>query len=170
LRASTKLYEITSPRALVTSAAARSGGDQHGATWSFARRLLLGSLGRLEVKIIVAVGLTLSLVLAGLVGYATWTSRRFVVRQAQESIAEQAQRCGMPYVNKRWLGGTLTNWRTIRQRIDYLKSLEERRDQGEFDLLTKKEALHLQRQLPAFSLFQQEFRGSDAYPLHNLGA
>ena len=68
-------------------------------------------------------------------------------RQAQESIAEQAQRCGMPYVNKRWLGGTLTNWRTIRQRIDYLKSLEERRDQGEFDLLTKKEALKLNREI-----------------------
>ena len=39
-------------------------------------------------------------------------------RQAQESTAEQAQRCSMPYVNQRWLGGTLTNWRTIRQRID----------------------------------------------------
>ena len=47
-------------------------------------------------------------------------------RQAQESIVEQAQRCGMPYVNKRWLGGTLTNWRTIRQRIEHLKNLEER--------------------------------------------
>jgi len=68
-------------------------------------------------------------------------------RQAQESIAEQAERCGMPYVNKRWLGGTLTNWRTIRQRIDYLKGLEERRDQGEFDLLLKKEALKLNREI-----------------------
>jgi small subunit ribosomal protein S2 len=68
-------------------------------------------------------------------------------RQAQESIVEQAQRCGMPYVDKRWLGGTLTNWRTIRQRIDYLKNLEERRDQGEFDLLIKKEALKLNREI-----------------------
>lgn len=68
-------------------------------------------------------------------------------RQAQESVAEQAQRCGMPYVNQRWLGGTLTNWRTIRQRIDYLKRLEERRDQGEFDLLIKKEALKLHREI-----------------------
>lgn len=68
-------------------------------------------------------------------------------RQAQESIEEHAQRCGMPYVNKRWLGGTLTNWRTIRQRIDHLKSLEERRDQGEFDLLLKKEALKLNREI-----------------------
>lgn len=68
-------------------------------------------------------------------------------RQAQESIIEQAQRCGMPYVDKRWLGGTLTNWRTIRQRIDHLKNLEERRDQGEFDLLIKKEALKLNREI-----------------------
>ena len=68
-------------------------------------------------------------------------------RQAQESIAEHALRCGMPYVNKRWLGGTLTNWRTIRQRIDHLKNLEERRDQGEFDLLLKKEALKLNREI-----------------------
>ena len=68
-------------------------------------------------------------------------------RQAQESIDEQAQRCGMPYVNKRWLGGTLTNWNTIRQRIDHLKGLEDRRDQGEFDLLLKKEALKLNREI-----------------------
>lgn len=68
-------------------------------------------------------------------------------RQAQESIVEQAQRCGMPYVSKRWLGGTLTNWRTIRQRIDHLKHLEERRDRGEFDLLIKKEALKLNREI-----------------------
>jgi len=68
-------------------------------------------------------------------------------RQARDSIAEQAQRCGTPYVNKRWLGGTLTNWRTIRQRIDHLKGLEKRRDQGDFDLLLKKEALKLNREI-----------------------
>jgi len=68
-------------------------------------------------------------------------------RQAQDAIAEHAQRCGMPYVNRRWLGGTLTNWRTIRQRIEHLKRLEERRDQGEFALLTKKEALRLNREI-----------------------
>lgn len=68
-------------------------------------------------------------------------------RQAQESIAEQAGRCGMPYVNQRWLGGTLTNWRTIRQRIDHLKHLEDRRDKGEFDLLIKKEALKLNNEI-----------------------
>jgi small subunit ribosomal protein S2 len=68
-------------------------------------------------------------------------------RQAQESVAEQAQRCGMPYVNERWLGGTLTNWRTIRQRIDYLLNLEERQERGDFERLPKKEALKLGREI-----------------------
>jgi small subunit ribosomal protein S2 len=68
-------------------------------------------------------------------------------RQAQESLAEQAQRCGMPYVNQRWLGGTLTNWRTIRQRIEYLLNLEERQERGDFERLIKKEALQLEREI-----------------------
>ncbi len=68
-------------------------------------------------------------------------------RQAQETIASEANRCGMPYVNMRWLGGTLTNWRTIRERIEALKQLEKRRDKGEFDLLTKREALMLNREI-----------------------
>jgi len=68
-------------------------------------------------------------------------------RQAQETVAQEAQRAGMPYVNHRWLGGTLTNWSTIRKRIDTLKSLEKRRDAGEFNLLTKKEALILERKI-----------------------
>ncbi len=68
-------------------------------------------------------------------------------RQAQETIEQEARRCEMPYVNQRWLGGTLTNWRTIRERIDYLKDLEARRDAGEFELLTKKEALMLTREI-----------------------
>ncbi len=68
-------------------------------------------------------------------------------RQAQEAIAQEAQRCNMPYVNQRWLGGTLTNWRTIKQRIDYLLELEQRRDAGEFALLPKKEALLLTREI-----------------------
>ncbi len=68
-------------------------------------------------------------------------------RQAQETIANEAQRCGMPYVNYRWLGGTLTNWRTIGQRVRYLEELERRRDAGEFDRLTKREALRYHRQI-----------------------
>jgi small subunit ribosomal protein S2 len=68
-------------------------------------------------------------------------------RQAQESIVSEAERCGMPYVNQRWLGGTLTNFRTICQRIDYLLSLERRQELGEFSRLPKKEALGLQREI-----------------------
>jgi small subunit ribosomal protein S2 len=68
-------------------------------------------------------------------------------RQAQDTIETEARRCNMPFVNQRWLGGTLTNWRTIRERIQYLKDLEGRRDRGEFDLLTKKEALQLSREI-----------------------
>jgi small subunit ribosomal protein S2 len=68
-------------------------------------------------------------------------------RQAQETIQTEANRCGMPYVNARWLGGTLTNWRTIRSRIDELDALEKQRDSGQFEHLTKKEALILERKI-----------------------
>lgn len=68
-------------------------------------------------------------------------------RQAQDSIEQQALRCRMPYVNQRWLGGTLTNWRTIRDRIDDLHGLEARRERGEFEVLKKKEALGLTRKI-----------------------
>jgi small subunit ribosomal protein S2 len=68
-------------------------------------------------------------------------------RQAQESVQKEAERCGMPYVNQRWLGGTLTNWKTIKDRINELKKLEERRDTGDFERLTKKEGLILSREI-----------------------
>ncbi len=68
-------------------------------------------------------------------------------RQAQESIQKEAERCGMPYINQRWLGGTLTNWKTIKDRINELKSLEQRRDAGDFERLTKKEGLILGREI-----------------------
>lgn len=68
-------------------------------------------------------------------------------RQAQETIAQEAERAGMPYINERWLGGTLTNWRTIRERIEELKRLEARRDRGEFSQLTKREALVRDREI-----------------------
>ncbi|MCY4145962.1 MAG: 30S ribosomal protein S2 [Chloroflexi bacterium] len=73
-------------------------------------------------------------------------------RQAQEIVQREAIRCGMPYINYRWLGGTLTNWKTIRSRIDTLKQLEKRRDAGEFDRLTKKEGLVLQRKIAKLQL------------------
>lgn len=65
-------------------------------------------------------------------------------RQAQDTVAHEAARGQQPYVNERWLGGTLTNWQTISQRITYLDKLEKRRDAGELDLLKKKERLHLE--------------------------
>ncbi len=68
-------------------------------------------------------------------------------KQAQETIRSEAERCGMPYVDQRWLGGMLTNFRTIRQRIDYMVELERRRDNGELETLPKKEALILSREL-----------------------
>jgi small subunit ribosomal protein S2 len=66
-------------------------------------------------------------------------------RQAQDTIRDEAGRVGMPYVTTRWLGGMLTNWRTIRQRVNELDRLERMRDRGEFSRITKKEALILQR-------------------------
>lgn len=68
-------------------------------------------------------------------------------KQAQETVQQEAVRCGMPYVNDRWLGGTLTNFRTIRARADYMIRLEERQAMGELDKLPKKEALLLTREL-----------------------
>ena len=64
-------------------------------------------------------------------------------KQAQEAIREEAERCGMYYVNSRWLGGTLTNFKTIRTRIDRLNKLDNMEKTGEFDLLPKKEVLGL---------------------------
>ena len=66
-------------------------------------------------------------------------------RQAQETIQEEAERAGMPYVTVRWLGGMLTNWRTMRPRVMELERLERMRDRGEFERLTKKEGLILSR-------------------------
>jgi small subunit ribosomal protein S2 len=68
-------------------------------------------------------------------------------RQAQDTIIEEAQRCGMPFVEQRWLGGTLTNWRTIRQRIDHLLEIEKQQTRGEFARLIKKEALQREREI-----------------------
>jgi small subunit ribosomal protein S2 len=68
-------------------------------------------------------------------------------RQAQDTIRDEAERCGMPYVNERWLGGTITNWITIQKRIFELERLERMRDSGEVDLLTKKEGLMIDREI-----------------------
>lgn len=68
-------------------------------------------------------------------------------KQAQETVAEEAIRSSMFYVNQRWLGGTLTNFQTIQKRIRRLKDIERMRDDGYFDVLPKKEVLRLQDEL-----------------------
>jgi small subunit ribosomal protein S2 len=68
-------------------------------------------------------------------------------RNAQELVAEEAKRCGMPYVDRRWLGGMLTNFRTVKQSIKRLKDLQTRLDDGSLDRVTKKERLSLEREL-----------------------
>ena len=64
-------------------------------------------------------------------------------KQAQESIESEAKRCGMYYVNNRWLGGTLTNFRTIRTRVDRLNAIDRMEAEGQFDVLPKKEVAGL---------------------------
>ena len=64
-------------------------------------------------------------------------------RQAQETIEEEATRCGMHYVNQRWIGGVLTNFATIQARIDHLVRLEDQKERGDFTRLPKKEALKI---------------------------
>lgn len=68
-------------------------------------------------------------------------------KQSQENIVIAADSCGMPYVHQRWLGGTLTNFPTIRRRIEYLLNLEARHHRGDFAGLSKKEVLQLEREI-----------------------
>src|ERR1700752_5129420 len=67
-------------------------------------------------------------------------------RQAQDAIAEEAQRCGMFYVNQRWLGGLLTNWVTVQKSVKRLKELDEMATDGRYELLPKKEVIKLERE------------------------
>jgi small subunit ribosomal protein S2 len=67
-------------------------------------------------------------------------------RQAQDAIAEEAQRCSMFYVNQRWLGGLLTNWVTVQKSVKRLKELDEMATDGRYDLLPKKEVIKLERE------------------------
>ena len=74
-------------------------------------------------------------------------------KQAQESIKDEATRCGMPYVNARWLGGMLTNFVTIKKRIKRLAQLQTMREDGTFDLLPKKEAAKLELEIEKLEKF-----------------
>ena len=85
-------------------------------------------------------------------------------RQAQETIQLEASRCGMPWVTARWLGGTLTNWTTIRQRINELERLERMRERGDFARITKKEALGLERQIERLEMLLGGIRSMVSVP------
>lgn len=85
-------------------------------------------------------------------------------RQAQETIQLEAERCGMPYVTARWLGGMLTNWRTIRQRVNELERLERMRDKGDFDRLPKKEVLNLNRKMDRLEMLLSGIRSLTGLP------
>ncbi|WP_283408423.1 30S ribosomal protein S2 [Anoxynatronum buryatiense] len=74
-------------------------------------------------------------------------------KQAQESIAEEAKRCGMYFVNQRWLGGMLTNFKTIKLRIDRLHKLEKMEEDGTFDVLPKKEVIQLKHEMERLEKF-----------------
>lgn len=73
-------------------------------------------------------------------------------RQAQETIRDEAVRCGMPYVTERWLGGMLTNWATMYQRINELDRLEKMVSTGDIERLTKKEGLLIQREITRLNI------------------
>lgn len=85
-------------------------------------------------------------------------------KQAQEAIRENALRCGMPYVVNRWLGGTLTNWVTIKQRIEKLRELEEMEASGEIDTMPKKEATRVRHQLAKLRRNLEGLRNMDSLP------
>src|SRR5438874_6385763 len=68
-------------------------------------------------------------------------------KQAQDTIENESTRCGMPFVNSRWLGGTLTNFQTIQSRIDHLVRLEDALDRGEFGRMAKKEVLKIEEEI-----------------------
>lgn len=74
-------------------------------------------------------------------------------KQAQDSVEEEAARCGMYFINQRWLGGTLTNFQTIQKRIDRLHKLEKMEEDGTFELLPKKEVIILNKEKDRLSKF-----------------
>lgn len=85
-------------------------------------------------------------------------------KQAYETVREEAQRCGMFYVNERWLGGMLTNYQTIRSRIERLKELERMEVEGAFDVLPKKEVLNLRKEKEKLQRFLGGIRNMDRLP------
>ncbi|NPV28236.1 MAG: 30S ribosomal protein S2 [Firmicutes bacterium] len=85
-------------------------------------------------------------------------------KQAQESVREEAERCGMFYVNVRWLGGMLTNFSTIRKRVERLKELEKMEETGYFDLLPKKEVTKLKAEKDKLEKFLKGIKEMNELP------
>ena len=85
-------------------------------------------------------------------------------KQAQDSVKAEAERSGMYYVNQRWLGGTLTNFQTIRQRINRLKEIEKMREDGTFDVLPKKEVIRLNKELERLEKFLGGIKDMERLP------
>ncbi|GGH82134.1 small subunit ribosomal protein S2 [Pullulanibacillus pueri] len=85
-------------------------------------------------------------------------------KQAQDSVKSEAERSGMYYVNHRWLGGTLTNFETIRKRINRLKQIEKMREDGTFEVLPKKEVVGLNKELERLEKFLGGIKDMDRLP------
>ena len=85
-------------------------------------------------------------------------------KQAQDSVQSYAERCGMPYVNERWLGGMLTNFETISKRVAKMKEYQRMRDSGEFEAMPKKEALLLTRELAKLERYLGGIRDLESLP------
>lgn len=85
-------------------------------------------------------------------------------KQAQDAIKEEATRCGMFYVNQRWLGGTLTNFQTIKTRIERLKEIKKMEEDGTFEVLPKKEVLVLKREKERLEKFLGGIKEMTEYP------
>jgi small subunit ribosomal protein S2 len=85
-------------------------------------------------------------------------------KQAQESIKKEAERCGMHFVSQRWLGGMLTNYKTIRSRIDRLHELEKMEEDGKFDMLPKKEVIQLRHEIERLEKFLGGIKNMNKLP------
>ncbi|MBU9714524.1 30S ribosomal protein S2 [Evansella tamaricis] len=85
-------------------------------------------------------------------------------KQAQEAVKEEAERCGMYFINQRWLGGTLTNFDTIRKRIGRLKDLERMQEDGTFEVLPKKEVVLLKKEMERLEKFLGGIKDMEKLP------
>ena len=85
-------------------------------------------------------------------------------KQAQDIVEEEAKRCGMFYVNQRWLGGMLTNFNTIQGRIDYLVRLEDKKSRGELDYMSKKDKLKIDKEMAKLNKLMGGFKEMTALP------